>query len=146
METLPGLWNIPASLALYPIARSRTAVVPLRTRIERVARGVDMAVRSRGIFHYWFHPETLAEAPGGFSMLDAILEKLIRARNAGDIEVLTMAQVADRMELLRVEPVVYPKIVAGLLDQFRLHLARHRRLAAGNQPAVVRVECRATDR
>jgi hypothetical protein len=38
-------------------------------------------------------------------MLDAILEKLVRARNAGDIEVLTMAHVADRMELLRVEPV-----------------------------------------
>src|SRR5579864_2170561 len=105
VESLPGLWNIPASLALYPIARSRTAFVPLRTRIERVTRGVDMAVRSRGIFHYWFHPETLVEAPGGFSMLDAILEKLVRARNAGDIEVLTMAQVADRMELLRVEPV-----------------------------------------
>ena len=105
VESLPGLWNIPASLALYPIARTRTAVVPIQTRIERVARGLDAAVRSRGVFHYWFHPESLAEAPGGFSMLDAMLEKLVRARDAGDIEILTMAQVANRMESTRREPV-----------------------------------------
>jgi hypothetical protein len=105
VEALPGLWNIPASLALYPISRSRTAMVPIRTRIERVERGIRAAVRSRGIFHYWFHPETLAEAPAGLSMLDAILEKLIRARDTGDVEVLTMAQIAARMESMRAEPI-----------------------------------------
>jgi hypothetical protein len=95
------LWNIPASLSLYPIARTRTLVVPIRTRIERVARGLDAAIRSRGIFHYWFHPDNLAESPCGFSMLDAMLERILRARDAGDIEVLTMAQVAGRMESMR---------------------------------------------
>jgi hypothetical protein len=115
VESLPGLWNIPASLALYPIARSRTTVAPIQTRIERVARGLDAAVRSRGVFHYWFHPESLAEAPWGFAMLDSILERLVRARDAGDIEVLTMAQVADRMERTRPEPLecAVPRVVAG---------------------------------
>jgi len=101
VEDFPGLWNIPASLSLYPIPPSRTRVVPIRTRIERVARGLDAAIRSRGIFHYWFHPDNLAESPGGFPMLDEMLEKILRARDAGDIEVLTMAQVVDRMDSIR---------------------------------------------
>jgi hypothetical protein len=114
VESLPGLWNVPASLALYPIARSRTPLVPIRTRIERVERGLEAAVRARGIFHYWLHPETLVEAPEGFPLLDAILEKLVRVRDAGDVEVLTMAQVADRMESMRIEPLECAELQASV--------------------------------
>ena len=39
-ETLPGLWNIPSSLFLYPIGASRTRVVGLRSRVERFSRGI----------------------------------------------------------------------------------------------------------
>lgn len=97
-ETIPGLWNIPASLSLYPIGRSRTRIVPLRTRLQRFQQGLDLAMRSRGVFHYWFHPDQLAEAPEGLALLDSILDRLVRAREAGDIEVLTMADIASRME------------------------------------------------
>ena len=38
-ETMPGLWNIPSSLFLYPIGAARTRVVGLRSRIERFSRG-----------------------------------------------------------------------------------------------------------
>ncbi len=96
-EVMPGLWNIPASLFLYPIGKSRSRLVPLRSRVERFRRGIDAAVRHRGIFHYCLHPDNLAEAPGGFSMFDDILEQLVRRRERGDIEIATLADVTGRM-------------------------------------------------
>jgi hypothetical protein len=100
-ETLPGLWNIPASLFLYPIRPSRTRVIGLRSRIERFRRGVAAAVSHRGIFHFCLHPENLTESPQGFSMFEDMLEHLIRTRDRGDVEILTMAEVAARMESAR---------------------------------------------
>jgi len=97
-ETLPGLWNIPASLFLYPIGASRTTISGLRSRIERFSRGMAAAIRHRGIFHYCLHPENLTESRHGFSMFEEILERLIRTRDRGDIEILTMGEVAARME------------------------------------------------
>jgi hypothetical protein len=65
--------------------------------VERFRRGVDAAVRHRGIFHYCLHPDNLSEAPDGFSMLDDILEFLVRRRERGDIEISTLAEVVGRM-------------------------------------------------
>jgi hypothetical protein len=97
-ETAPGFWKIPASLFLYPIRRSRTRVAGLPTRIARFNQGVDAAARHRGIFHFGLHPENLTESPHGFSMFEAMLERLILSRSRGDIEILTMREVAARME------------------------------------------------
>jgi hypothetical protein len=98
VETLPGLWNIPSSAFLYPIGGSRTRVVGLRSRIERFSRGLEAAARLRGIFHFCLHPENLTESPQGFSLFDDILERLIRSRDRGDVEILTMSEIAARME------------------------------------------------
>jgi hypothetical protein len=95
-STRPGLWTIPSSTFLYPIGESRAHLIPLRTRVNRFRRGVDAAIRRRGIFHYSFHPDNLAESPAGFSLLDEMLETLTRVRQKGDIEILTMAQAAER--------------------------------------------------
>ncbi len=100
-ETWPGLWNIPASLVLYPMSEGRLRVVPPPARLERVRRGIDAAASRRGIFHLCLHPETLAEGSRAFSIFEGMVEQLVRAREAGDIEILTMAQVADRMERRR---------------------------------------------
>jgi hypothetical protein len=100
-QTLPGLWNIPSSVFLYPIHPSRTRVVALRSRLERFVRGIDAAVRHRGIFHYCLHPENLTEAPQGFALFDEMLQCLDRARARGDIEILTMGDVAARMQSAR---------------------------------------------
>jgi len=101
-QTIPGLWNIPASMFLYPIGATRARVVGLRSRLARFSRGLEAAVRRRGIFHFCLHPENLAESPHGFSMLDDILDALIRARGSGDVEVMTMCNVLARME--RIQP------------------------------------------
>jgi len=98
LEILPDLWNIPSSLFLYPIGASRTRVVGLGSRIERFSRGLAAATRHRGIFHFCLHPENLTESPHGFSMFEDIMEHLIRARDRGDVEILTMSEVAGRME------------------------------------------------
>ena len=100
-ETLPGLWNIPASLFLYPIGPARSRTIHPRSRVERFSRGVDAAARYRGIFHFCLHPENLAESPAGFSLFDDMLERLLRARGRGDVDVLTMSEVAARTELSR---------------------------------------------
>jgi len=103
-ETLPGLWNIPSSLFLYPIGSTRTRVVALRSRFERFSRGLEAAARHRGIFHFCLHPENLAESRHGFSLFEDILERLTKSRDHGDIEILTMGQVAARMERTRQKP------------------------------------------
>jgi hypothetical protein len=103
-EALPGLWNIPSSLFLYPIGPSRTRVVGLRSRVDRFSRGVEAAVRYRGIFHFCLHPENLAESRDGFSMFDDILERLVRARDKGEVDILTMKEVVARMERGRETP------------------------------------------
>jgi hypothetical protein len=95
-STRPGLWNIPSSIFLYPIGESRARLVPLRTRVHRFRRGLEAAIRRRGIFHYSFHPDNLAESPSGFSLLGDMLELLTHARDAGDIEIVTMGQAAER--------------------------------------------------
>jgi peptidoglycan/xylan/chitin deacetylase (PgdA/CDA1 family) len=97
-ETLPGLWNIPSSVFLYPIGAMRARIVALRSRVERFGRGLEAAIRHRGIFHFSLHPENLAESPQGFPLFAEILELLVRARDRGDVEVLTMSEVAARME------------------------------------------------
>ncbi len=100
-ETMPGLWAIPASLFLYPIGPSRTRFAALKSRVERFRRGLKAAARHRGIFHYCFHPDNLTESPDGFSMFEDMLELLTRARQAGDIEVTGMGDVARTMQQRR---------------------------------------------
>ena len=102
-ETLPGLWNIPSSMFLYPLGRTRTRFIGTRTRVERFARGVEEAARRRGIFHFCLHPENLAEHPSGLSLLDDCLAEVVKVRDRGDIEVLTVGAMAERMEQLKME-------------------------------------------
>ena len=56
-EYRPGLWNIPASLALYPMGRLRSQLVPLATRLRRFRLGIEAAVRSKGMFHFLSAPQ-----------------------------------------------------------------------------------------
>ena len=117
-EVLPGLWRIPSSAFLYPIRRSRTVIAGLRSRIERFSRGIESAVRYRGIFHFCLHPENLTESPDGFSMFEEMLDRLVVSRTRGDIEVLTMAEVTRRMESHVERPVRYwPAISARAIEK-----------------------------
>jgi hypothetical protein len=104
VETLPGLWNIPSSLFLYPIGPSRVRLAALPSRIQRFKRGLEAAMRSRGIFHFCLHPENLAESRSGFTLFEDIVNHLAKSRDRGDVEILTMREVTNRMESLREKP------------------------------------------
>jgi hypothetical protein len=97
-EVIPGLWNIPASMFLYPMGAARARLLGLRSRCERFRRGLESAARHRAVFHFGLHPENLAESASGFSVIEDILELLVLARDRGDVEVMTMRDVVDRME------------------------------------------------
>jgi hypothetical protein len=118
-EIMAGLWSIPASMFLYPIVPSRVRMIGLRSRVERFRRGLESAARNRGIFHFCFHPENLVESPQGFSLLDEMLEKLIKARDRGDVEVLTMNDVVARMERKKSYGVQKQQQYAQLLETHR---------------------------
>lgn len=115
IQTVPGLWNVPASLFLYPIAPSRTRLTGLRSRVERFHRGIEAAIRHKAIFHFCLHPENLTESPQGFSLLEEILERLVRARERENVEVLTMSDVVTRMErnylYVRPEQLSHPRLL-----------------------------------
>ena len=97
-QILPGLWNIPASMFLYPMGGVRARLIGLRSRFERFRRGIESAARNRALFHFCLHPENLVESAGGFTVMEDILELLVLARERGDVEVMTMKDVVDRME------------------------------------------------
>jgi hypothetical protein len=97
-EVMPGLWNVPASMFLYPMGPARARLIGLRSRIERFRRGLEAAAQHKAIFHFGLHPENLVESDGGFTVIEDILELVVLARERGDIEVMTMKDVVDRME------------------------------------------------
>jgi len=99
-QKMPGLWNIPASMFLYPIGEARSRIVNHQTRLDRFEKGIEAAARHRGVFHFGLHPVNLAESPRGYRLFDSLIERLARARQKGDVSILTMAQLSTRMEAL----------------------------------------------
>ena len=49
-----GMVDLPASMFMYPWSPSQRAVLALR--LFRLKRGMNLAARSGGIFHLWWHP------------------------------------------------------------------------------------------
>jgi len=92
-----GLWNIPASASLLPIDGVRR-LIPIAQRVRRCQRGIDQAARDRRIFHLYMHPINLASAPEAMlDALDQVFSHAARRRDAGDIEILSMGQIAERL-------------------------------------------------
>jgi peptidoglycan/xylan/chitin deacetylase (PgdA/CDA1 family) len=96
-ETLPGLWNIPGSMMLLHRGGVRRAI-PIASRIAKGKAGLRRAVDEGKIFHLWFHPFNLArDRAAMFAALRGILREAARLRDAGALDVRTMAGVADAL-------------------------------------------------
>lgn len=91
-----GLVNVPGSLFLMPMDGIRRRI-PARRRVVQSLRGLRRAVSRGELFHLWFHPFNLGSDPAMFAILAEILEAVAAARDAGDLVVRTMAQVAEEM-------------------------------------------------
>lgn len=93
-----GLWNVPASASFLPSDGVRR-VIPVSRRVDRALAGLSDAVDQRRVFHLWLHPINLASHPEPMlAGLCRVLDQAARLRDAGRLDVLGMAQVAERAQ------------------------------------------------
>ncbi len=91
-----GLWNLPASMLYFPMHGWRR-LVPVSRRVRRAQRGLDAAAQQGRVFHLWFHPTNLADGTEAmFTGLRAILAHAERLRSRGELEFLSMGELAAR--------------------------------------------------
>lgn len=91
-----GLWVIPASSSLLPVDGVRR-LIPLRQRLRRVLEGLDRAAADGRVSHLYLHPINLAGNPEGLlGTMRSIFAHAARLRDAGRLEVLPMAALAER--------------------------------------------------
>jgi peptidoglycan/xylan/chitin deacetylase (PgdA/CDA1 family) len=99
-ETQPQwLIDLPASMFYAPFG-GLWNLVGLSRRVSQAKKGIMEAVRQRALFHLWFHPFNLATSPLLLEGMDEALSFLANPVKAGNIESLTMAETARRMNRL----------------------------------------------
>lgn len=89
-----GVVAVPSSFPLLGREGLRKAVTR-GARVARVEKGLDAAAAEGALLHVWTHPHAFA-SDDAFGDLAAVLDAVARRRDKGDVEVLTMAEVADR--------------------------------------------------
>ncbi len=92
-----GLWMIPHSM-FYRGAGPDARWIGVGRQVAKAVRGLRRAVRRRGVFHLWTHPQNLGL--GTAAALDG-LEQIFKAtdeyRRRGELDVVSMAELADRL-------------------------------------------------
>jgi peptidoglycan/xylan/chitin deacetylase (PgdA/CDA1 family) len=95
-ETIPGLWNIPASAVLISHRGLRRAVTAASV-ISKVRTGLRRARETGGVFHLWTHPFNLTiDRRIMIALLETILQEAAEARDRGEIVIEPMGAIADR--------------------------------------------------
>jgi hypothetical protein len=94
------LWNIPGSLMLQGMDGIRSWI-PAGCRTRRCLSGLRRAAHRRELFHLWFHPINFSvHTKKMIRALAPVLEAAAAYRQCGELEVLTMAQLAKRVDSL----------------------------------------------
>lgn len=119
-EVHAGLWNIPASNLLMDrggIGR----LVPLASRVKKARRGMKKAVKSRKVFHLWFHPFNLCcDRHNMLTVLRNILSSAADLRERGLLHIMTMGNLADLMMKSRYSTELASDQQREALDQLRV--------------------------
>jgi hypothetical protein len=85
-----GLLNLQGSMNYLSMAGWRR-YIPLKCRVQQAKKGILSAIRSKTLFHLWFHPSHLGEEEDLlFQGLDSIFAEVAQAREAGKLDVFTM--------------------------------------------------------
>ncbi len=88
-------YNYPASRLLRKYLPALRLFEPLR--IARICSGLDHAAKEGRVYHLWFHPEELAmDREKNARALRKVLERFALHRDRGEMESLTMAELAAR--------------------------------------------------
>lgn len=93
-----GLVNVPASLFLGGFRDhpwTDLAALDARPGVRLAKLGIDRACDETGVFHLWLHPNDLT-SDRYVDRVDAVLAYLAERRDAGDVTVETMGDVAAR--------------------------------------------------
>lgn len=91
------VWEIPGGY-FYPHRRSWARFLPISFRSRKAISGLHKAAEQRRIFHLWTHPFNLASDPKRLLQgLEKVFQEVARLRDQGQIEVMTMSQVTERM-------------------------------------------------
>lgn len=92
-----SLVNVAQTYLFAPESRSQRLPTALSVR-PAVAR-VRQAAREGSLFHLWFHPYNITATPErALAGLQRICEVIDRERDRGRVEMLTMSEVADRVQ------------------------------------------------
>jgi peptidoglycan/xylan/chitin deacetylase (PgdA/CDA1 family) len=93
-----GLWNIPGSVMMQGMDGLR-AWIPSRCRTRRCLSGLRRAVERHEVFHLWFHPSNFSvHFDRMVQALTPVLEAAAECRDRGGLEILTMGQLAVRLD------------------------------------------------
>jgi peptidoglycan/xylan/chitin deacetylase (PgdA/CDA1 family) len=92
-----GVWNVPQTYLLAPVERRARLPVALWARAPRAR--LRQAARERSLFHLWFHPYNVTADPDrALGVLDRICAEAARLRDAGGLDLLTMGDLAARLD------------------------------------------------
>jgi peptidoglycan/xylan/chitin deacetylase (PgdA/CDA1 family) len=96
LKVSDNLVNLPASqfLMAYDGVRGR---IPTASRARQARLGLEGAVQRNHLYHLWFHPFNLGTSDKMFDALEQIFREVARRRDAGQLEVMTMASSAERL-------------------------------------------------
>ena len=94
-----AVWNVPQTYLFDPAASPR---MPARLWSRRPIARLRQAARHRSLFHLWFHPYNVTAAPErSLDALDRICAAAARLRDAGRLDVVTMGDLAARLDTTR---------------------------------------------
>jgi len=92
-----GMVNIPDSM-LFSARGGCRSLVSSKSLIKRGLAGLNRAVERGEIFHLWFHPSNFVyKTDEQFYVLEAILKDAQRLKESGQLEILTMGDIGNRI-------------------------------------------------
>ena len=105
-------FNFPSSRLLRMYLPALRLFEPLR--VARICSGLDYAAHTGRVFHLWFHPEELAmDQDKNAGALEKVLDRFALLRDRGEMESLTMAELAARLSARSVGQVANLRRVAN---------------------------------
>jgi hypothetical protein len=93
-----GVWNLPQTYLFAPSTPGRRRLPPALWSRRPIAR-LKQAARQRSLFHMWFHPYNVTAKPKrALDALERICRAAARLRDAGDLDIVTMGDLAANLD------------------------------------------------
>ena len=95
--TPAGLWEIPASQFYSPFMGVGSKV-PMKSRVRKAEKGLDIAAQRGGVFHLWTHPFNMGCNTGELmDGLRKILQRVGQLREQNRLQTMSMGGLTERL-------------------------------------------------